>query len=190
MKKQLAFYVDARRCIGCFTCAMACKNQYQTEPGVVWRQVYPLKEDIYPHHERAFYSLACNHCEHPVCMEACPVEAYTKRDKDGIVVHDQDKCIGCGNCVRSCPYGAPKYNPVLKRAEKCSLCWQRLDAGLKPACVQSCPVSALTLIDLAEFAETNAVQYPPGYPKMPKLNPSTRFRQAELPKIIQRREDI
>jgi len=105
------------------------------------------------------------------------------------VVHEQEKCIGCGNCIRSCPYGAPHYNPVEKRAEKCSLCWQRLDAGLKPACVQSCPVNALQLIDLATFGETNAVQYPPGYPKMEKLNPSTRFRQAELPKI-QRREDI
>jgi DMSO reductase iron-sulfur subunit len=185
MKKQLGFYVDAKRCIGCFTCAMACKNQYHQENGVVWRQVYALKTEIYPHHERAFYSLACNHCEHPTCLEVCPVNAYAKRE-DGIVVHDQEKCIGCGNCIRSCPYGAPRYNPALKKAEKCSLCWQRIDAGLAPACVQSCPTSALSLIDLSTFDEPNAVQYPPGYPRMEKLNPSTRFRQAELPTIYRR----
>ena len=184
MKKQLGFYVDAKRCIGCFACAMACKNQYHQASGVVWRQVYPLKEEIYPHHERAFYSLSCNHCEHPVCMEVCPASAYTKREQDGVVMHHQERCIGCGNCVRSCPYGAPRFNPVTERAEKCSLCWQRLDAGIDPACVKSCPTNALRLINLATFNEPNALQFPPGYPRMPRLNPSTRFRQAELPKII------
>ena len=57
MKKQYAFYIDAERCIGCFTCAMACKNQYHQPETVIWRQVYPIKEEIYPHRERAFYSL-------------------------------------------------------------------------------------------------------------------------------------
>ena len=60
MTKQLGFYVDVERCIGCFTCAMACKNQYHQEKGVIWRQVYPISQQIYPHRESAFYSLACN----------------------------------------------------------------------------------------------------------------------------------
>ncbi|WP_028586851.1 4Fe-4S dicluster domain-containing protein [Desulfocurvus vexinensis] len=188
MKKHYAFLVDAERCIGCFSCAMACKNQYHQEPGVIWRQVYPLDEQIYPHRERAFLSLACNHCEHPTCLEVCPVQAYTKRDEDGVVIHDQDKCIGCGNCIRSCPFGAPRYNPVEKRAEKCSFCWQRLDAGLKPACVQSCPVEALQLIDLAEFDETGTVRFPPGFPRFPKLNPSVRFRTPKQPHVVRRNE--
>lgn len=189
MTKQLAFFVDAQKCIGCFTCAMACKNQYHQEPGVVWRQVFPLKEEIYPHRERAFYSLACNHCENPTCLNVCPVQAYYKRDKDGVVVHEQDKCIGCGNCIRSCPYGAPKYNPVEKRAEKCGFCWQRLDAGLKPACVQACPTDALLVVDLAEFDRPGATQFPPGFPKMLKLNPSVRFRLPRAPQFIAR-EDV
>jgi DMSO reductase iron-sulfur subunit len=186
MQKQVAFYIDSKRCIGCFTCAMACKNQYHQENGVVWRYVHDLKEEIYPHRERAFYSLACNHCENPTCLNVCPVKAYYKRDKDGVVVHEQDKCIGCGNCIRSCPYGAAKYNPVLKKAEKCSFCWERLDAGLKPACVQSCPTDALMIVDLAEFDEPNAVQYPPGFPKYTDLNPSVRFRLPEMPELLRR----
>jgi len=189
MAKQYGFFIDTDRCIGCFACAMACKNQYHQESGVVWRQVYPLGETIYPHRERAFYTLACNHCEHPTCLEVCPVKAYYKRPEDGIVVHDQEKCIGCGNCIRSCPYGAPRYNPVLKKAEKCSFCWQRIDAGLKPACVTSCPVQALQIVDLSTFDEPGLVQYPAGFPRFTQLNPSVRFRLPRAPKEI-RREDI
>jgi Fe-S-cluster-containing dehydrogenase component len=166
---------------------MACKNQYHQENGVIWRYVYDLKEEIYPHRERAFYSLACNHCENPTCLNVCPVKAYYKRDEDGVVVHEQDKCIGCGNCIRACPYGAAKYNPVLKKAEKCSFCWERLDAGLKPACVLSCPTDALQIVDLAEFDEPNAVQYPPGFPKYTDLNPSVRFRMPETPALLRRK---
>ena len=88
MKKQYGFFIDTERCIGCFTCAMACKNQYHQPETVVWRQVYPISEEIYPYSERAFYSLACNHCENPACLNVCPVKAYYKRE-DGIVVHEQ-----------------------------------------------------------------------------------------------------
>ncbi|WP_026167427.1 4Fe-4S dicluster domain-containing protein [Desulfovibrio oxyclinae] len=186
MKKQYAFRVDAERCIGCFTCAMACKSYYQQVDGVIWRQVYPLDEEIYPHRERAFLSLACNHCEDPACLNVCPVVAYTKRDEDGVVVHHQEKCIGCGNCIRSCPYGVPKYNPVEKRAEKCSFCHERLDAGLEPACIMACPTEALQIVDLAKLEVTNEVQYPAGYPKMEKLNPSTRFILPKAPKMVRR----
>lgn len=186
MQKQYAFLVDAERCIGCFTCAMACRNYYHQEKGVVWRQVYPLTEEIYPHRERAFFSLACNHCEDPACLNVCPVKAYTKREEDGVVVHHQDRCIGCGNCIRSCPYGAPKYNPVEKRAEKCSLCHERLDAGQNPMCTQSCPTGALSLVDLATLPDGNQVQYPAGYPEMKRLNPSTRFILPKTPRLVRR----
>ncbi|MFV0423620.1 4Fe-4S dicluster domain-containing protein [Oleidesulfovibrio sp.] len=186
MKKQYAFLVDAERCIGCFTCAMACRNYYHQVKGVIWRHVYPLGEDIYPHRERAFFSLACNHCENPACLNVCPARAYTKREEDGVVIHHPERCIGCGNCIRSCPYGAPKYNPEERRAEKCSLCHERLDAGLKPACVQSCPVDALKLVDLAELDEPNAVQYPAGFPRHPDVNPSTRFILPRMPKLARR----
>ena len=165
---------------------MACRNYYHQVERVVWRPVYPLGEAIYPHRERAFFSLACNHCENPACLNVCPVEAYTKREEDGVVVHHQEKCIGCGNCIRSCPYGAPVYNPVEKRAEKCSLRHERLDAGLLPACVQSCPTGALRLVDLATLEPGNEIQFPAGFPINEKVNPSTRFIMPKVPTMVRR----
>jgi Fe-S-cluster-containing dehydrogenase component len=185
MTKRYAFLVDADLCIGCSTCGMACKNLYHQDQGIVWRKIYPLAESIYPHRDRAYYSLACNHCDNPCCMEGCPVGAFTKRD-DGIVVHNQDACIGCQNCVRTCPFGAPRYNPAEGRAEKCSMCYERIDQGLLPACVQACPTGALTLIDLATFDDPSAVQFPPGFPNRPDVGPSTRFKTASQPKIVRR----
>lgn len=185
MTKQLAFFVNSELCIGCSSCGMACKNQHNLEPGIVWRQVYPLHEEIYPHRERAFYSLACNHCERPCCLEDCPVNAFSKRE-DGVVVHHAEVCIGCQNCVRSCPFGAPRYNPATRKAEKCSMCYQRLDAGLQPACVQACPTGALSLVDLETFDDPNAVRFPPGFPRDEWVNPSTRFKTPQQPRLVRR----
>lgn len=86
--------------------------------------------------------------------------------------------------MRSCPYGAPRYNAEEKHVEKCSMCWERIDAGLLPACVQACPVGALELVDLNTLDEPNAVQFPAGYPSMPRLNPSTRFILPRMPRQI------
>lgn len=159
---------------------MACKNFYNLEPDMVWRQVYPLAEAIYPHTGRAFLSLSCNHCVNPVCVTACPTASYSQR-KDGIVIHNMDTCIGCQNCIRSCPYGAPRYNKILGKAQKCGMCWERLDAGLQPSCVLACMTGALQLINLEDYPEAGIVQYPEGYPVMKKINPSTRFILPKMP---------
>ncbi len=187
MKTQYGFIVDSERCIGCFTCAMACKNQNQTEPGIKWRDVHPLDESIYPHEGRAFYSLACNHCAQPCCIEACPVGAYSKREKDGIVIHDQNKCIGCKNCIRSCPFGAPKYNETKQKAEKCSFCYERIDAGRQPACVQGCPTEAIQFADINNETVKGMIHYPPGFPDAKRLNPSVRFKNPGQPEVIRRK---
>lgn len=80
MNKRYAFLMNADKCIGCRGCAMACKNFNRLEPSMVWRQVYPLAESIYPHRERAFYSLACNLATTPpVCGPALPARMKSAR---------------------------------------------------------------------------------------------------------------
>ena len=152
---------------------------------MVWRQVYPMDESIYPDRDRAFLPLSCNRCDNPACLAACPTCSYEKRPA-AIVVHHQETCIGCSNCIRSCPYGAPRFNKAEKHAEKCSLCHERLDAGLQPACVQACLTGALQLIDLNAPLPGGLVQYPAGYPNMPRLNPSTRFILPRAPRLARR----
>jgi len=184
---RYAFLFDSGKCIGCRGCAMACKNYHRLIPEMTWRYVFPLAENIYPHRERAFYSLSCHHCAKPVCLEVCPTGAYSLRP-DGIVMHNQPTCIGCQNCVRSCPYGAPRYNPVEKHAEKCSLCYELIDAGKQPACVTGCITHALALVDLnQDDLPPEAVQFPQGYPEFPALNPGTRFLLPKVPRLAGRK---
>lgn len=186
MKKQLGFLIDSQKCMGCYSCVMACKNQYHQPVDLFWRKIYPLHQALYPHTERAFYSLACNHCESPACAKGCPAVAYEKDSKTGIVKHHFEKCIGCGNCIRLCPFGAPSKNPITGRAEKCGLCKGRLDQNLKPACVQGCPVDAIKLIEINQNEPSETVPFPDGFPNRPDLNPSIRFILPKTPKIIKK----
>ena len=89
-----------------------------------------------------FLSVACHHCERPACLAACPSGAYEKR-ADGIVVHHEEKCIGCRYCEMACPFGAPRYSEEKGVMTKCHLCHHRLDGGERPACVAACPTEAL-----------------------------------------------
>jgi anaerobic dimethyl sulfoxide reductase subunit B (iron-sulfur subunit) len=95
-------------------------------------------------------SLACNHCERPICVEVCPARAITKRE-DGVVLIDADRCLGCRYCSWACPYGAPQYNAEAGHMTKCTLCADDLDEGLPPSCVAACPLRALDFGDRTEL---------------------------------------
>lgn len=161
--------VDLKRCIGCQTCTMSCKAENGTPPGVFWTRVVEREEGTYPLAYRVFMPLRCNHCSDPECVSVCPTGASYQRKQDNLVLVDQDMCIGCHACVTACPYQArfipedstgyygdikTPYEQVKYQrwqegtAQKCTLCVHRIDKGLKPACVQSCPTSALTFGDL------------------------------------------
>lgn len=91
----------------------------------------------------AYYtSIACNHCEDPICVEVCPTTAMTIRD-DGTVYVDQNKCVGCRYCQWACPYGAPQLDARTGHMSKCDLCYDYRSSGQNPACVDACPTRAL-----------------------------------------------
>lgn len=186
MAKKLGFLVNIERCIGCHACEVTCKSYYDLEPSMSRRKVRELPEDTFGVPVRAFVSTACNHCDVPACKEACPVGAYTKREEDGIVVHDQDLCIGCQMCAKACPYGVPEYNPVKKKMDKCNMCHDLLDVGELPICVDNCPLDALEVVDYNEIDPADAVHFVPGFADPSITQPNVRFITAK-PGIQNRR---
>jgi anaerobic dimethyl sulfoxide reductase subunit B (iron-sulfur subunit) len=112
-----------------------------------------MKGTYVPNYDVLNLSVACNHCEKPACMASCPTGAYYKEEKYGIVLVNRELCISCGKCQSACPWGAPQYydNPEKysvsdlnrPRATKCTFCYERIEKGLRPACVAGCMARAL-----------------------------------------------
>lgn len=179
---QRKFLFDQNKCVGCNACVLACKNEFQTPAEINYRTVRPANENPQAP-ERLFINFACAHCDDPACLKNCPVSAYSKR-ADGIVQHDVDKCIGCKLCTAACPYGSPKHNKTAGKVYKCQFCYQRVDKGLLPMCVQGCPVGALAMVDietsvattsLGSFKVENAVASVPELPDNGITKPNHRF---------------
>lgn len=156
MTKQYGFLIDIKRCYGCKTCSMACKSENHTPPGVLWRRVREYETDG-PNSE-GFISMSCNHCDDPQCMKVCPADTYHKRP-DGIVVQDHEKCIGCRMCIMACPYNAPVFDPHEGKTSKCNMCAERLDEGLLPRCVLSCPAGVLKFGDINELRKIHTTDW-------------------------------
>ena len=154
---QLGFYFDQTRCIGCYTCAVACKDWYDTPAGPVnWLRVREMEDGKFPDVSVAFLVSPCYQCANPPCILACPVEAITKRESDGIVVVDMEKCLGkkeCGTlCLNACPWDAPQFGPEENvKMQKCQFCLERLEQGQQAICVESCPVYALDIGPIDEL---------------------------------------
>jgi Fe-S-cluster-containing dehydrogenase component len=148
---QLAITVDLERCIGCKSCEAACKLENRVPKGqfrskVIW---VPPKNG----NRLYFMFMPCMQCEKPACIASCPTKpkAIYKREKDGIVLIDRDRCIGCKYCLRACPYGAIDFDEVTNKADKCTYCAHRVDRGELPACVSKCPGFALDFGDKDEL---------------------------------------
>ncbi|MDR1183565.1 MAG: 4Fe-4S dicluster domain-containing protein, partial [Coriobacteriales bacterium] len=106
MGKQFGMVVDTKRCIGCTTCAVACKSENNLPNDIWWNRVATVggkNQDepagIYPNLKMSNLTIACQHCENPACVRVCPVGATYKREEDGVVFQDYDKCIGCRMCM-------------------------------------------------------------------------------------------
>ncbi len=100
--------IDLQRCTGCYGCVLACKAEHSTPSGIHFRRMLFEEEGKYPHATRFHAPVQCNHCAEPPCVPVCPTEATSKR-KDGLVLVDQDVCIGCGYCMAACPYEHRHY---------------------------------------------------------------------------------
>ncbi len=168
------FVIDLKRCYGCYACQMNCKAERLTPPGVTWAKVLKGERGKFPDTVRQALPILCMQCENPECLKVCPTTA-TKQRPDGIVTVDEELCVGCRYCAVACPYGARyfvekwtsyfpddqplsaldeygKKNWVEKFGEgsatKCDFCIERVEKGMKPACINGCPAHARYFGDL------------------------------------------
>ena len=147
--------MDFTRCVGCRSCEIACaiehsvsKNIYgfifeepKTKPRI---KVYKIEDYTIP--------ITCRHCDEPLCLKICPVNAIEKLN-DGRVICNVTKCIGCKLCTLICPIGHPVYDMKLRILIKCDLCPDRVSKGMLPACVEACPTKALMYLEPEELSK-------------------------------------
>jgi molybdopterin-containing oxidoreductase family iron-sulfur binding subunit len=156
--------IDLTRCVGCNSCTVACKQANGIPSGVFWSKVMLYETGGFPQARLLFLPMLCMHCQEAPCLEACPTGA-TYRGEGGLVLVDDDRCVGCRYCIMACPYEARSYNTRSPREyypgqgmtefedvsigqhpkgaiEKCTFCAPRLAEGKLPACVVTCPSEA------------------------------------------------
>lgn len=166
---RYGFVVDTHRCIGCHSCAVACKVANNLPEGMQYNRVLTDDSDYldvaqgaYPNLSLGHVPLACQHCANPACVAACPTGATYKDEETGIVMQDTDVCIGCESCIAACPYPGVRtlqaVDPVysvdfsvgnqtapahkVQTVEKCTMCFAELEQGRQPACMDLCPARA------------------------------------------------
>ena len=170
---------DTYRCIGCRSCEEACAEEHGLPvPDIDDESVFDKKRSMSPEQYtvvnryetekgEVFVKRQCMHCWQPACTSACLTEAMYKT-KEGPVIWRINKCMGCRFCMVSCPFNIPKfeYNEWNPKIQKCNMCWERLEQGKEPACVEACPAEALTFAkkrELIEIARTRILDEPTEY---------------------------
>lgn len=185
MKRRFAFVVDITKCIGCGSCCVADKREYNVPDPYArtWIERYLIAEDgeVFvdspdgglhgfeprtdiekPIRDAFFVPKLCNMCKEAPCVQVCPVGA-TFTTPDGFVIVDYKRCVGCGYCVQACPYGVRYIHPVLRTADKCTWCYHRVRRGMLPACVNACPTKARKFGDLNDReSEVYKILHGPG----------------------------
>ncbi len=171
-RRQWGVVVDLRRCDGCKECTGACQNTHFLPNDHEWIKIYEVEDE---NGNKVFMPRLCMQCENPPCLKVCPVAA-TFKNEEGVILVDQDRCIGCRICMAACPYNARYFNyweppkppslfdnpmpefPVPQRrgtVGKCVLCVHYTEVGRLPACVEACRMDALYIADLTTGVMTN-----------------------------------
>lgn len=157
---EVAKLIDVSRCIGCKACQSACmewnnlrpemetftgayENPHDLNPGTWTLMRFTEWENDKGDLEWLIRKDGCMHCEDPGCLKVCPAPGAIVQYANGIVDFISENCIGCGYCVKGCPFNIPRINPVDHKSYKCTLCSDRVGVGLEPACVKSCPTGAI-----------------------------------------------
>lgn len=169
--KRLGLVIDLDTCVGCHACAVNCKEwntggyhapltdeaPYGTDPSGVWlNRIHTFEAGEGEGSRLVHFPKSCLHCEDAPCVTVCPTGASYKRTEDGIVLVDEDLCIGCKLCSWACPYGAREYDRDAGVMKKCTLCIDRIynenldEVDRVPACVATCPASARHFGDLGD----------------------------------------
>ena len=177
--EPMGFFTDTTLCIGCKACEVACKNWNGLQADIL-----PLSGDSYDNTRQLsgenwrhvkfieqfsadrsggrwlLMSDVCKHCVHAGCLEVCPTGAIIRTEYDTVVIQ-ADVCNGCRNCIAACPFGVIEINPDSRTAMKCTLCYDRLQNSLPPACAKACPTESIkfgTIKDLREIATARIEQ--------------------------------
>jgi molybdopterin-containing oxidoreductase family iron-sulfur binding subunit len=188
--------LDLRRCIGCTACVIGCKQENSLPDGVFFTRTLSEEYGVFPAVNRVYIPTLCNHCDDAPCEKVCPSGATYTRD-DGIVMVDDEKCIGCNSCAVACPYdqrsvmskelfddglfGQGELTPFEEQGyvrftpgtvTKCDFCSERVDAGLDPACVVTCPTDARIFGDLddPDSDVSTLIRERGGRPPLPEKN--------------------
>ena len=146
--KEYLIRFDVEKCTQCHGCEIACKAWREVELGVQYRRVLNLWLGAYPEVKNSSLSLSCMHCAEPACMTACPEEAISKREEDGLVIVDEVLCTGCEICAEVCAFEVPQFGDD-GTMQKCDLCCDQSLAQAVPPCVDTCPGIALTSIEVS-----------------------------------------
>lgn len=177
--QQYAFDVDLDRCSGCKACVTACHALNGLDDNEAWRDVGLLVGGSRTQPVMQHVTAACHHCLEPGCLSACPVNAYEKDPRTGIVKHLDDQCFGCQYCTLACPYDVPKYHRAKGIVRKCDMCSSRLAVGEAPACVQACPHQAIAIriVDTRHVLEdAESANFLPAAPDPMITFPTTTYR--------------
>ena len=197
---RLGLVIDLDVCVGCHACAVSCKQwnasgttgpltDYQpfgAEPSGVWfNRIRHYEVGTYPNSKTINFPMSCMHCKDADCVTVCPTGASYKRAEDGIVLVDQNKCMGCNLCSWACPYGARELDRESGTMKKCTLCVDRIyDQNIpqedrQPSCVLTCPAHARMFGDLDDpnSEVSKVVREREGYQLLPELgyNPTNHY---------------